>query len=162
MPAYLTLAEFRLNTLLPDVVVDEIEARTPGWTDQQALLVSEHIDSRLRKRYRAPFATPYPAVLKEWVTHIVSLRAYLKRGVSSLDEQFGEYKAQHDRALGEVQEAADSDGGLFDLPLRADTTATGIEQGFPRAYSEQSPYAWTDEQAAVGRAEDDAGTGTLR
>lgn len=160
MAAYLTLAEFNLQTLLPDNIVAEIEAVTPGWTAEQLRVVSESFDTRLRKRYAAPFSAPYPTVLGEWLAHIVSLRAYLKRGVSSLDEQFAEYKAQHDAAYAALKEAADAETGLYDLPLRANTTSTGISKGFPRVYSERSPYVWTDVQAGIGRNEDSSGSGT--
>ena len=160
MASYLTLTQFNLQTLLPDNIVSEIEAVTPGWTAEQLRVVSESFDVRLRKRYAAPFASPYPTILGEWLTHIVSMRAYLKRGVSSLDEQFQEYKQQHDAAFAQLAEAADSVTGLFDLPLRQDTSTTGITKGFPRAYTETSPYVWTDVQAQTGRNEDSNGGGS--
>ena len=49
-------------------------------------------------------------------------------------------------AKSEVTEAADSEEGKFDLPLRQDTTATGVSKGGPLGYSEVSPYTWTDRQ----------------
>lgn len=162
MPAYLTLAEFQLKTLLPANVVADIEAATPGWTDEQLALVSARFDARLAKRYAVPFAAPYPQVLGEWIAAVVSMRAYLKRGVSALDEQFQEYKAQHDAALKELEEAANSEMGLWELPLRADNAASAVAQGFPRGYSEQSPYAAFDQQADIGRGEDSKRGGTFR
>lgn len=161
MPAYLTLAEFQLKTLLPANVVADIEAATPGWTAAQLELVSARMDARLAKRYAVPFAAPLPMVLGEWLAAVVSYRAYLKRGVSALDEQFQEYKAQHDGALKELEEAANSESGLWDLPLRG-TADTAIAKGFPRGYSEQSPYVWTDVQADVARGEDAGRGGTFR
>jgi hypothetical protein len=59
-----------------------------------------------------------------------------------------------DDALAWLKEAADAKDGLIDLPLRADTTASGISRGGPLAYTETSPYAWTDVQAETGRSED--------
>lgn len=162
MPAYLTLADFRLKTLLPVNVLDELEARTPGWLDEQLALVSSRFDARLAKRYAVPFSSPYPAVLGEWLASVVSMRALLKRGVSSLDEQWQEYKAQHDQALRELEEAANSETGLWELPLRSSGPALGVTQGFPRGYSEQSPYVAFDVQADLGRDEDRERGGTLR
>jgi len=62
-------------------------------------------------------------------------------------------KEQHDIAVAELKEAADSKDGLFDLPLRADTTATGVSKGGPRGYSEASPYTNLDRQRARRRNE---------
>jgi phage gp36-like protein len=160
---YLTDAEFRLLTLLPVNVIDEVEARTPGWLTQQLTVVSSRMDARLAKRYAAPFVAPYPTVVQEWLAHIVSWRCYLKRGVNSLDSEAAEYKAQHDQALKEIEEAANSEVGLFELPLvQSDPDGSGVVRGGPMSYSEQSPYVWTDSQAQVGRDEDSQGGGTVR
>lgn len=160
MSAYLTESDFRLQTLLPVNVIDEVEDRTPGWVTQQLLMVSARIDTRLTKRYAVPFASPYPIAVLEWLTHIVSWRCYLKRGVNSLDSEATEYKSQHDQALKELEEAANSNTGLFELPLRADTAATGVSRGGPRAYTEQSPYVSQDQIAATGHNEDSNGGGS--
>jgi phage gp36-like protein len=162
MPSYLTLVEFRLKTLLPAEVIDEVEARTPGFVDEQISMVSARFDSRFAKRYDVPFQAPYPTIVTEWITHIVSLRTYMKRGVYATDTTFAEYKAQHDQAVKEVEEAADSDTGKFELPLRADTNANGIMRGSPRSYTEAGPYVFTDVQADIARDEDANRTGTLR
>lgn len=162
--AYLTDIEFRQLTLLPVNVIDEVEARTPGWLAAQLQHVSSRMDARLAKRYAAPFTvTPYPDIVQEWLAHIVSWRCYLKRGVNSLDSEATEYKSQHDQALNEIKEAADSNVGLFELPLRQDIPgAEGVTRGGPVGYSEQSPYVWMDSQAEIGRNEDSSGGGTLR
>lgn len=162
MSVYLTDTEFRLLTLLPVNVIDELEARTPGWLTQQLTTVSSRFDARLAKRYNAPFQAPYPTVIQEWLAHVVSWRAYLKRGVNSLDSEASEYKTQHDTALKEIEEAANSETGLFELPLRQDLPdGTGVSRGGPFAYSEQSPYVWMDQQAEIGRNEDESGGGTF-
>lgn len=163
MSVYLTDAEFRLLTLLPVDVIDEVENRTPGWLTQQLTTVSSRMDARFAKRYAAPFVAPYPTVVQEWLAHIVSWRCYLKRGVNSLDSEATEYKNQHDTAIKEIEEAANSETGLFELPLRQDlATSSGVVRGGPIGYSEQSPYVWTDAQADIGRDEDSFGGGTFR
>lgn len=160
MAAYLTLAQFKTLTVMPSSFVDALEVAQPGWVDIQLLYWSDWIDSRLRKRYAVPFVAPVPLAAQGWLTRIVTVRCYLRRGVDPTDQQYADIKADDVAARDELREAADSDAGLFDLPLRADLTATsGISQGNPRAYSEQSPYAWTDVQGRIGRQQDESGNG---
>ncbi len=160
MTTYLALADFQALTLMPSDDVDAIELASPGWIDSQLEYWSAQIDSRLRKRYAAPFSVPYPLAVKGWLARIVTVRCYLKMGVRASDEQFAEIKADADAAIAEIKEAADSVTGLFDLPLREDTTTTGVSRGAPRSYTEASPYAWTTVQANAGREEDRNGGGT--
>lgn len=161
MATYLTVDGFKLLSVMPSGFVDEIEAGSPGWTLQQLTLVSAHIDARLSKRYDAPFNVPAPICVQGWLAKIVTEAAYRKRGYDPTDAQGKEYVADRDTALAEIKEAADAVDGLFDLPLRADTNASGISKGGPRAYSEQSPYVFTDQQSRVGTNEDSNGGGTF-
>lgn len=151
---------------MPDTHVDELEELYPGWLDGQLLNRSGWLDSRLRKRYAAPFADPVAETVTGWLCDIVTLRAMLKRGVDPTDAQFAEIKARHDTAELQVTEAANSDTGLFDLPLNSGLTgapsATGIVRGGPFVYSEQSPYVFRDIQAGIGRDEDSGGGGSSR
>lgn len=160
MAAYLTLAKFKTLTVMPGSFVDAIETASPGWTDAQLAYWSDWIDSRLRKRYAVPFVAPVPSTVEGWLMRIVTVRCYLRRGVDPTDQQYADIKADDVAARDEIREAADSDTGLFDLPLRADlTNVSGISQGSPRTYSEQSPYAWTDVQGQAGRQQDENGNG---
>jgi hypothetical protein len=158
--AYLTRAAFKLLTVMPAVDVDALETEASGWVDAQLALVSARIDSRLRKRYTVPFTSPYPAAVTDWLARLVTLQCYLRRGVDSTDAQFVQIKADADAATAELKEAADAKEGLFELPLRADTDADGVTRGGPLAYSEQSPYVWTNSQGTTGREEDASGSGT--
>lgn len=157
---YLTKATFKSLTVMPAVYVDAIDTATPGWVDAQLEYWSAWMDSKLRKRYDAPFAAPYPLAVTGWLARLVTLRAYLKRGVNAADEQFQEIKADAQAAQDEITEAANSETGLFDLPLRHDTTASGISKGGPRGYAEQSPYVFMDRQGRSGHDEDAAGEGS--
>jgi hypothetical protein len=159
MAAYLTLAKFKLLTVMPGSFVDAIETVSPGWVDAQLLHESDWIDTRLRKRYLAPFVSPVPLIVEGWLQRMVTVRCFLKRGVDPTDRQYATIEKDWADALAEIKEAADSEKGLFDLPLRADVNASGISQGNPRSYSEQSPYAWTDVQGRAGRYEDQSGNG---
>jgi hypothetical protein len=160
MAAYLDVAAFQLRTVIPPEDIAAIEVRHPGWLAARLEGKSRWIDAQLRKRYRAPFAAPYPEAVLDWLCDIVTPIAYLKIGVRPTDEQYGDMRESATRAEQQIQEAANSETGLYDLPLRADTTESGIELGGPFGYSEQSPYVCADEQARVGRDEDRQGRGT--
>ncbi len=149
MAAYLDIAGFKLLTLAPSVYVDEIEAPAagePGWMSAQLAYWSAWIDSRLAKRYAAPFQAPYPVAVTGWLARIVTLQLYLKRGVDATDNQYEDIRRADEEARAEIKEAADAKDGLFELPLRADTTVTGISKGAPFFASDASPYKWTDDQ----------------
>lgn len=158
--AYLTTSEFKTRSLIPSGYVDDIESVDSGWTLIQLEEASAWIDSRLRKRYAAPFTSPYPVAVLSWLTKLVTVRCYLKRGVEATDEQFVSIQQDAMDAKAEIKEAADSNVGLFDLPLRSDTTATGIDRSGPFSYSEQSPYVGFSRQARTGRTEDGNGSGS--
>jgi hypothetical protein len=160
MASYLTTAEFQTRTLIPGEFVDAIEAVDDGWTLIQLEEASAWLDSRLRKRYAAPFESPYPVQVLSWLTRLVTVRCYLKRGVDATDEQFQSIQQDAMDAKAEILDASNGDAGLFDLPLRSDTTATGISKGGPFGYSEQSPYVWASMQRTTGRGEDSNGRGT--
>lgn len=158
--AYLDLAGFRALTIMPGEDVDALELRYPGWIAAQLLQESAWLDSRLTKRYASPFASPYPTALLGWLTKLVTVRAYFKRGVDPLDAQYATAKEDADSVKTETLEAANSDIALFELPVKANNDASGVVKGGPFGYSEQSPYAWTDRQVEIGRNEDANGRGS--
>ena len=160
MAQYLTVAEFKLLSTIPSGFVDAVELESSGYTDAQLAYWSDWIDSQLRKRYDAPFSTPYPNAVRGWLARVVTPRVWTKRGVDPQDEQWKEVKQDDLDARKEIAQAADSDTGLFDLPVRQDTRATGISQGSPRSYSEQSPYVFADQQRDVGLDEDSSRGGS--
>lgn len=145
---YLTLATYRDLTIAPASYVDDVESQHPGWVLGQLGFWTAWIDSRLKKRYAAPFdaASPPPVVLG-WLARILDYELYLKRGINPTDEQSGDVKDRAAEARAEIKEAADAERGLFELPLRADTpAATGVSRGGPLMVSEVSPYTWSDVQ----------------
>jgi phage gp36-like protein len=153
MAAYLDRNAFKQRTIMPATDVDDLETIASGWVDMQLEQVSRWIDSRLRQRYDAPFnVATCPEIVKSWLTRLVTLRAYLRRGVDATDGQLDLIKADAEAAAAEIREAADSNEGLFDLPLKDSEKATGVTQGGPFVYSEASPYDFIDVQAnEVGR-----------
>ncbi len=152
--AYLDVAAFATLTTMPPEFVDALEGAAPGFLAAQLEAQSRWVDARLSKRYAVPFASPYPEVVRGWVARLVTVRAYLKRGVDPSDLQFEAIKEDAERAMDEVKEAADSMAGLYDLPLIEGSSSSGVVRGGPYGYSEASPYVWVDVQADAGRAED--------
>lgn len=159
--AYLTQAQFTLYTLVPVEFVTRIEAQYPGFIDGQLDLQSALIDSRLRKRYATPFDEPVPLVVQAWLARMVTMSVWLRRGFSPTDEEAQTYQDQYTQTLNELKEAADSENGWLDLPLRQDTKQTGIINAAPHVYSEASPHVWTTVQRRRGRNEDFNGGGTF-
>jgi hypothetical protein len=160
MTAYLALATLPDYSTMPDEMIDDLEASRPGWLDVQCEYWSAMINARLGKRYGTPFASPYPIAVRGWLGRIVTYRAYLKRGVDPTDPQMIDVKEDFTSAWTEIKEASEAENGLFDLPLRSDTDASGISKGGTRAYSERGPYVGNDVQAGIARDEDRNGGGT--
>ena len=127
--------------------VDRLETRYPGFLQAQLDDETDWIKARLRKRYVTEgFDASPPGIALKWLNAIVTLTAYDKRGLDTLSpEGLRTVKASED-AKAEIKEAADAEGGLFDLPLRSDVQASGISQGSPLGYAEQSPYTAFDRQ----------------
>lgn len=157
---YLTPERFKVLTVMPAVMVDRLESVAPGWLSAKLTARSRWIDARLGKRYDSPFGAPVPEAVEDWLARIVTLQAYLRHGVDQLDEQFESVKADAAAAEAEIKEAAESKEGLFELPLRADTTASAVTKGAPYVYSESSPTLWAQTQARRGREERRNGRGT--
>lgn len=136
---------------MPSDDVDLLEAKEPGFLDAQIVMAKGRLYAQLRKRYAVPFADPAPEIFLGWVATCVTPVAYRKRGWNPSDEQSAAIEQDRKDALAEVQLAADAQNGLFDLPLRENTTADGISLGGPLGYSEPSPYDWRDAQAEAIR-----------
>lgn len=146
--AYLDIAGLKLRTPMPD---EDVDALPVQFVLERLSVGSSEIDGKLRKRYAAPFAEPVPPIIVGWLSDIVTPELYLRRGWNPGNEQEATIVAAAERARAQMQEAADSAEGLWDLPLRADTTAEGVSKGGPLGYSETSPYDWRDAQAEAIR-----------
>jgi hypothetical protein len=154
--SYLTVALFRTRSLMPGEDIDTLEVSQPGYLLAQLTAATARVDAQLRKRYAVPFAEPVPEIVLDWVTRKVTPRAYLKRGYNPSNDASFAALLSSDAALAdaEIAAAADAVSGLYDLPLRQDTTTSGISRGAPLGYSETSPYAWRDAQRTTGQGED--------
>lgn len=103
-------------------------------------------------------APPVPEAVLRWLTTLVTDDAYRKRGRNPQDPSQVDLKEDVTRVYDELREAADSNTGLFDLPVSEDLD-TAIVTGGPLGYTETSPYAWMDIQRDAGRANDCSETG---
>lgn len=163
MSSYLTIARYKLLSAMPSSFIDEVEDRYAGYVAAQVEIISARIDAKLRKRYDFPVTdvTKIPLVVEAWTTHLLDTEVFLKRGVSATDEQWQEYVKRKDGALSELDQAANSETGLFDLPKRNDDSSeSGIVYGAPLVYSEQSRYVGFDREAEIGHAEDRTRSGS--
>jgi hypothetical protein len=160
MSAYLTTDEFKLLTTAPGDYVTDVESAQAGWLGAQLSAHSARINAQLRKRYSTPFADPVPEQVTLWLAQIVTESLMLRRGVDAQDEQFQSIVEMAARAREEIKEAANSQDGLWDLPLN-ETSVSLITRGGPLGYSEASPYVWSTVQAERATSEDESGSGTF-
>lgn len=141
MSQYYTAATLKGHTIAPSSYIDAIEALETGWTDGRLKVWSGWLDARLIKRYAAPFAAPYPDQILIWLEMLVRVELYEKRGVDATDAQIVLAREDQALALAQVREAADSNTGLFELPLRQDLAGiSGVSAPVIRVYSEAGPY----------------------
>lgn len=147
----LDLDGFKARTLMPSGGVVLLESQAPGYIASRLAVHSSKIRSRCRKRYADFVVGNVPEIILGWLVAFVTLDAYMKRGIDAADEQFALVKEQAELANAELKEANDSEVGLFEIPLREDTTADGVTKGGPLTYSEPSPWDWTDVQAEAIR-----------
>lgn len=137
---------------MPAEDVEYLEETCSGFIVARLAVGTGRIYGRLRKRYAVPFEGPPPEIVIGWLVAIVQAEAYLKRGINpASDEHFKSIDEERTRAFEEMKEAADAEVGLFDIPLRENTTDDGVTLGGPLGYSEASPYDWTDVQAEAVR-----------
>jgi len=166
MATYLTFDLLKGLITIPDEFVNEVEARYPGWVEAQIAAYSRWVEAQLRKRYATPFNAydgvpdPTPPQIQFWLARLVAVPVWLKRGVDPNDLQFEEVRTDRDNAREEIADAANSETGLYDLPLKVSKDGSLIVHGGPFSYSEQSPYVAFDRQRVTGRNEDNSGSGT--
>src|SRR5262249_40937353 len=145
LASYLDLSGFKLRSEMPDEDIDLVEQRYPGYLAAKLDEETAWINGRLKKRYAAPFKDPVPTIVLGWLAKIVTPAAYKKRGWNPSSEQDQDILKEAETAREEIKEAADSNEGLFELPVRQDLPGgTGVVFGGPLGYAEASPYTWTD------------------
>jgi hypothetical protein len=153
--AYLTVTQFTLRTVMPPEDVEYLESNFSGYLDARIAVRSSLINARLQKRYAVPFAAPVPETVLGWLTALVTVDAYKKRGWNPSDAQSADIVADAKNALDEMKEAADSAEGLFELSVKESDLTSAVSKGGPLGYSETSPYAWTGIQLDAAVSDDE-------
>lgn len=95
-------------------------------------------------------APPVPETVLQWLDWMVTSDVATRHGINPNDPLAVRIEANAARAEAQLEEAANTQTGLFDLPTSEDA-ASAIDTGGPRGYSEQSPYAWTYRQQAAAQ-----------
>jgi hypothetical protein len=158
--SYMDVAEFKSRTVASSNLVDgahipaDWAVERAAWVtfvESRLVIETSKINARLRKRYAVPFTAPVPEIVLGWLAALVTPKLFERRGWDPSDKQAEIIIGDATAAAAEILEAANSDVGLFDLPLRQDNAETGIVHGGPFGYSEASPYVWTDEQIETVR-----------
>lgn len=152
---WLDVDTFSLRTVMPSEDVDRLESRYPGFLTAQLAAEQAWIEDRLRKRYAVPFAPTVPETIRRWLSDLVTLAAYQRRGWNPAGAENQLIIDAATRARDEVKEAANAQEGLFELPLRTeDPGTTGATVGGPLATADASPYRWTTQQRDDAASED--------
>lgn len=145
--------DFRTRSIMPEEDVDALWAARPGYLEAAVEGAMANITARLRKRYVTPFdpagvigPNPRPEIVVAWIAKLVTPEAYRARGVNPQDAEMKLIDDDRTNAIAEIKEAADAQGGLYDIPLLEAGDATGISKGGPLGYAEAGPYDWTDVQ----------------
>jgi hypothetical protein len=133
MPAYLTLAQYRAITTVDGSVVDL--CGTKGKSVQRWLdLSSAHIRARLVKRYAIDWSEvenqPVPDKIIEWLILLVDIPVCKCAGATPEGRVDDWTREDEQRVNDELKEAADSETGLFELPLR-EPGASAATKGAP-------------------------------
>jgi hypothetical protein len=120
---------------------------TPNFVERRLDTAASWILARLRKRYNTKqIIDATPEIVLGWQEALVTLACFKRRGFNPSSAQDAEIvKAAEDAKL-EIKEAADSNEGLFDLPILDSPDASAISKSSTFGYSEASAYAWTDVQ----------------
>jgi hypothetical protein len=147
MPSYLTIAAYKTITTIDASVVDLCAAKGKDvgrWLE----LKSGHIRARLVKRYAVDFNDPGPPPDKiiEWLVLLVDILVWACAGGLPEGREDGWAKEAEKTTLDEIKEAADSETGLFELPLR-DTDPLGtsaINKGPPFVVAYNTGFDYFD------------------
>jgi hypothetical protein len=150
MPTYLALAAYKSITTIPGSLVDACAAKGKDvgrWLE----IKSAHIRARLVKRYAVDFTDPgpVPEQIIAWLVALVDIEVWKCVGGNPEGREDGWYDKDRERVEAELKEAADAEGGLFELPLRSTDPVgdSAVNKGGP--FVEDYLTAW-DAWDAIG------------
>jgi|HubBroStandDraft_6_1064221.scaffolds.fasta_scaffold74949_3 hypothetical protein len=98
-------------------------------------------------------SAPVPECLLNWIVQLTAWDVMRKHGANTTDPQTTLLANDFTTALADLEKAANSKDGLFDLPA-VDDGASAISSGGPLWYTESSPYVSADVAEANGRQND--------
>lgn len=156
--AYATLQQIRRLGVMRPSDIDRIEAQEPGITMERAATVESLLNSKLQKRYRAPFDTVAPPLsLTKYVAVTTTYELLMDvRGLNPSSDQKDAAEKALERVEAWLTNAVDGEKG--DAELRALESGLGsaaVNAGGPIGYSEPDPYSWQYKQMerldALGR-----------
>lgn len=162
---YITFAELKEASAYEPADWDGLNARRPNTVASWLRLTQSAIDDPLRLRYAVPFVTTppsqapdpalAPATLKRWQIALMDARFLRMRRETGADvSEDADLLAEADAVRKEIEAAADtSNEPHAELPLRADTTATGVSRGGPLMATFATFHGFFDAQAERRDAE---------
>ncbi len=132
MPSYLTFAEYSVRSRIRASLITQAgSAKVEVWLAER----SSKIRARLVKRYAVDFTDPGATtdVLLGWLGALVDLDVQEYVGGTPEGREDAWIVKRADAAEAEIKEAADSETGLFELPLRNTDPlgASAINKGAP-------------------------------
>lgn len=141
MPSYLTFAEYSARSRIRASLITQAgSAKVEAWLAER----SSKICARLVKRYAVDFTDPGPTpdVVLGWLGALVDhdVQEYVGGTPEGREDAWIVKRAE--QADAEIKEAADSETGLFELPLR-NTDALGnsaINKGGPFVRKYLTPF----------------------
>ena len=104
-------------------------------------------------------ATPVPETVLRWLRTLADYDVVKHHYRTTTDPALIDLKDDVATVRTEIQQAANSKDGMWDLPSTEDADSA-ITAGGPLGYSETSPYTWTDRQARDGTFDDVRGGGS--
>lgn len=145
MPSYLTFDEYGARSMIRASLIGQAGSpKVTVWLNER----SSKIRARLVKRYAVDFTDPGPTpdVVLSWLRDLVDhdVQEYVGGTPEGREDEWIAKRAE--KADAEIKEAADSEKGLFELPLR-NTDLLGnsaINQGGPYVRSYLTPHDVND------------------
>lgn len=156
---YVSFAELKEGSEFDPAEWDELNSRRPATVTHWLRQTQAHIDDPLRLRYAVPFGvtppslTPDPTIVpftaKLWQIALMDamfLRARRTPGAEAVAD--ADINRREESVLGAIAAAADQDRPSHpELPLRSDTTPSGVVKGGPLMASYTTAYEFFDAQA---------------
>lgn len=157
---YVTFAELKEGSEFDPAEWDELNTRRPATVTAWLTLTQTLIDDPLRLRYAVPLATTPPSLVpdptlapktvKAWQIVLMDAKFLRHRRTPGAEATSdADISAEAAAVMLAIAAAADQDRAAHpELPLRSDTSASGVSKGGPMMVSPTTLYGYFDQQAA--------------